>query len=370
MTCNKISIGVILRNFALGGSERIAIGLANFWASQNLDVVLFVGSKKGDMASLLHPNIQVQSVSIPFWLPKKALAWWTAWQAGRYFLHAPVNACYIPGNGHWPIAWTLSRLPLPARPAILAQISSPVFKKERSAWAQKLYNKRLRFLLSERVQTVTLSERLAKDVNHILGRATTRVIPLPTIWHTAPLLPVTVGNKHILAAGRLVRVKGFDNLIQAFSLTKAQNPDAHLTICGEGPERVLLEKLINKLGLTQHVSLVGYVPCIREWLDKSRFLVMSSHAESYGAVLVEALAAGRQIVTTDCSPAVEDLLKIPTAGRSVPVDDNIALAKAMSALLNTPPPDPEELAQLTKPYSIVEGGAAYLELLRSISIIK
>ena len=359
-------IGIILRDFRLGGSERIALGLANYWSSLNFLVTVFVGRNGGIMRDLLYPDIVVHSASIPATVSDKRLSEKTAQAAKRYFQDNPVHACYIPGNGHWPITRRLAQLPLPVRPTLVSQVSSPIFRRGRNALSQWLYNVRMRFLLRASDHVVAVSRDLAQDTRTVLADRDVQVIPLPIIWEERAPVPVPDNaTLNIVAAGRLVPVKGFDVLIEAIALVKKHYPTVRLTICGEGPERQRLEDLIRSLGLDENVTLAGYVACIRPWLDACRMFVLSSHAESYGAVLVEALAAGRQIISTRCTPALQDLMQTPWVGEAVPVNNPAALADAIIQLAALPPPPCETLAKIVTPFHLACGGEHYLSLLTS-----
>ncbi|MFH7811292.1 MULTISPECIES: glycosyltransferase [Acetobacter] len=363
---NLFKIGVVLRDFRLGGSERVAIGLANYWSGLGFPVTVFAGRSEGEMRDLLCPEITVHSASIPTTVPDKHLGEKTARAAKRYFRTNPVQACYVPGNGHWPITRRLAQLPEQIRPTLVSQVSSPIFRQMRNPLSQWLYNLRMRFLLRASDHVVAVSHELARDTRTVLKDREVKVIPLPVVWEEHDLVPVPDNAAlNILAAGRLVPVKGFDVLIKAIALVKKQCPTVRLTICGEGPERPRLESLISTLDLHDNVVLAGYVASIRPWLDMCRMFVLSSYAESYGAVLVEALAAGRQIVSTRCTPALQDLMQAPWIGEAVSVGDPYALAKAIIRLQAQPPPPCEKLAETVRTFHLAHGGQHYLSLLLS-----
>jgi glycosyltransferase involved in cell wall biosynthesis len=163
----------------------------------------------------------------------------------------------------------------------------------------------------------------------------------------------------VLAAGRLVPEKGFARLIDAFA--KLPEGTARLVIVGDGPEADALHRQSETLGLADRVELVGYVADIRPWLDAARLFVLASDFEGYPAVLAEALAAGRPVIATDCTPATR-LLAAPGAGMVVPLDDSKALARAITTMLAQAPPDPGALAALVAHHRIGAVAAEYLNL--------
>ena len=119
------------------------------------------------------------------------------------------------------------------------------------------------------------------------------------------------------------------------------------------------------LEIADRVEFIGYVTDIRPWLDAARLFVLASDFEGYPAVLVEALAAGRPVVATDCTPATR-LLDAPGAGTVVPLDDSEALARAISAMLAQSPPDPEALAALVAHHRIGAVATEYLDLFAAL----
>ena len=102
----------------------------------------------------------------------------------------------------------------------------------------------------------------------------------------------------MLACGRLAPTKNFSLLLRAFALVKPR--DARLVIIGEGAERPLLEAEIRRLGLIGRVEMPGYVKEPWAYYANARCMAVSSLTESFGMALVEAMAHGLPVVSTDC----------------------------------------------------------------------
>jgi glycosyltransferase involved in cell wall biosynthesis len=104
-----------------------------------------------------------------------------------------------------------------------------------------------------------------------------------------------------VAVGRLESIKCFDVLIKAISVLKRQD-DARLIIIGEGPERSHLENLIKENGLRDVVELAGLKQPdeVAELLSKADCFVLSSKRETFGIVLIEAMAKGLPVISTRC----------------------------------------------------------------------
>lgn len=355
-------IGIVIHDFKLGGSERIALRLANYWAKLGQDVVIFCGAHTGEMLSLLDAQVRVISAAPSIERQSGSLAT-LARAARKFFSENKVNFCYIPGNYHWPVTHALSRMPSHVRPVLVTQISSLIYKNGRSRISQFLFNCRMHIFLKKSDLIVVLDEETAKQSNSILRRTDTKVIPLPALPEEVFIPTAPPHNYSVLAAGRLTEQKGFDTLIRAFRLVVDAVPEAQLKICGEGELRAELQNLICVLNLSQNVTLLGFQNNIIPFLEESSIFVLSSRREGYGAVLLEALAAGRFVVTTRCTPAVTDIFeKNPQYGVVVAVDDIRELSKEIVGNILKVPDISSKIQEITKPYRINYGAKRYLDL--------
>ncbi|MCH9697747.1 MAG: glycosyltransferase [Gammaproteobacteria bacterium] len=108
-----------------------------------------------------------------------------------------------------------------------------------------------------------------------------------------------VSFTYIVAVGRLAKVKQFDLLITAFSrLTAATS--IHLVILGEGNQRQNLEQLVTELNLEDRVHLPGFTENPWVYMKYAKMLVLSSETEGFGNVLIEAMATGCPVISTNC----------------------------------------------------------------------
>ena len=150
--------------------------------------------------------------------------------------------------------------------------------------------------------------------------------PLDDPWFRPGEPPV------ILAAGRLIPQKDYPTLLHAFSRLR-RNGQARLVILGEGKERSRLEAMIRDLGLTADIRLPGFQANPYAYMARAAVFVLSSVSEGLATVVIEALACGRPVVSTDCPYGPAEILGNGKHGRLVPVGNPDALAQAIQSTL-------------------------------------
>ena len=166
----------------------------------------------------------------------------------------------------------------------------------------------------------------------------------------------------ILAAGRLVPVKGFVRLVRAFA--RLPHPDARLVILGHGPEHDAIRAEAERLGVADRLDLPGYVAEPWQWYARARCFALSSRVEAFGNVVVEALAHGLPVVATDCDGPREILID-PAHGALVPRGDEAAFAAALTAALAAPG-DPAPRAARAAEFDVATSVARYESLIESV----
>lgn len=159
--------------------------------------------------------------------------------------------------------------------------------------------------------------------------------PLATIPNMVPAGFVPQSSLHqplVVAAGRLVRSKQFNHVVQAFD--RSRRTGWRLRIFGDGPERRSIERLVMRLGLHDHVDLVPSVDDVRYELAKASMLVMTSTAEGFPLVALEAIATGVPIVSYDCPVGPRAVVDHDVNGSLVPPNDIDTLAAQIGRLMD------------------------------------
>jgi glycosyltransferase involved in cell wall biosynthesis len=169
----------------------------------------------------------------------------------------------------------------------------------------------------------------------------------------------------ILYAGRLVSQKRPDLLLEAFAHL-LQRQAAFLAIAGTGPERSKLEAEVTNRGWQGRVKLLGFVPNVLPLMRAANVVVLTSDYEGMGNVIVEALACGTPVVSTDCPSGPAEVLEGGRWGRLVPTNDPVALGQALLDTLNDPAPIPPELlVRRASFFSARRAARSYLRILTS-----
>ncbi|MEV7232838.1 glycosyltransferase [Streptomyces sp. NPDC051020] len=193
-----------------------------------------------------------------------------------------------------------------------------------------------RYTLLDAITTVTEADAHAYRTG--LRLPGVRIESIPNGVPEPVVAPADCDSKWVIAAGRLHKVKRYDVLVRAFAEVVAVRPDWRLRIYGggdaTGDERQALHTLIGRLGLHNHVFLMGSVnPLEAEW-PKGAIAAVTSDRESFGMTIVEAMRCGLPVVATDCPHGPREIIDDGTDGRLVPVGDAAAVADAVLGLID------------------------------------
>jgi glycosyltransferase involved in cell wall biosynthesis len=171
-----------------------------------------------------------------------------------------------------------------------------------------------------------------------------------------------------MSAGRLGRAKDFPTLIRAFARVRAARP-ARLVIFGQGKSEAKTAKSIARLlalaggfGVAADVALPGFVANPLAYMARAATFALSSINEGLPGVLIQAMACGCPVVSTDCPSGPAEILAGGRYGRLVPPGDDKALAQAILATLEAPPP-PALLRERAGYFSVARAVAQYERLM-------
>jgi glycosyltransferase involved in cell wall biosynthesis len=171
----------------------------------------------------------------------------------------------------------------------------------------------------------------------------------------------------ILGVGRLGPAKDFGTLIRAFARVRGDR-EAHLVIVGDDRKtgkdagyRAELVALPEQLGVAEDVDFVGAVANPFPYMRRASVFVLSSAWEGLGNVVIEALACGCPVVSTDCRSGPREILEDGRYGELVPVGDDAAMAAAIQRVLSKPA-DPDQQRARGEDFTVARAVDQYLEL--------
>ncbi len=323
-----------------GGGEKVILNLVTGFAERGLDVDLVLVSAEGPFLADVPENVRIIDLkgrrlitSIP------ALF--------RYFRKERPEAFLSAFMGSNIASVLVRKLSGAQTKLVLTEHST------RSAAAENLKSLRervypffMRYTYPRADDVVAVSGGVADDLSKLTGmdRERIKVIYNPVLTEqmfkraTEPLdHPWFRGEEPpvILGVGRLTRQKDFATLIHAFDIVRQKRP-ARLMILGEGEERAKLEALIRELGLEESIALPGFDPNPYRYLKRTAIFALSSRWEGLPTVLIEAMAFGTPVVSTDCPSGPQEILEGGSHGPLVPVGDPSALAEAILRQLESP----------------------------------
>ena len=176
---------------------------------------------------------------------------------------------------------------------------------------QALFGEGSRYCIGPELQKYYEYQLAKLDYTIVLSQYDAQQYHFPTtvIYNPLTLTPGDLfsgTSKKFLAIGRFSRLhKGFDLLIQAFHLFAEKNKEWTLDIVGEGVEEELYKKMIAEYGLEKRITIHPFTNHVQSYYSNAQVYVLSSRWEGFGLVLVEAMAHGLSIVSSDLPTSKE-----------------------------------------------------------------
>lgn len=327
---NGTKLALFLPDLGGGGAERITLNLAEQLVSEGVEVDLVVARGRGDLRSQVPANINLVDLNARRYVT-------SILPFVRYLIRSkpdvvlsalPVANCIAVWSCF--LARFPGRLVLGNHGAIQSGIAASSLLRKKILFSLMMWT------YPRANNFIAVSEGVADDIaaTFNLSRNKIDVIYNPVItpgirakiqetvnhpWLQAGQPPV------IVSVGRLTAQKDYPTLLRAFSELK-QSKDVRLIILGEGEDRGSLEALTRQLGIAGDTEMPGFVANPLPYIKAARVFALSSRWEGLPTVLIEALACGTPIVSTDCPSGPSEVLENGKWGQLVPLGDAQALS--------------------------------------------
>lgn len=392
-------LAFLLEHLTLGGAQRMTLALAREYVERGYLVDLLAFRPSGPLLGAVPAGVRLVSLPADRGLAARLL---------------PLRAELADLLGFaWPVLlarphWTLRHLGALVRYLSLARPEGLLTAAPRlnllAVWARRLAGVRTRVLLSERTvptpdlrsnakvgklvlpglmrrayadadAVIAVSNGVADDLAALTGLSRRRVltVPNPVVgpdlarFASEPVAHPWFGPGEapvVLSVGRLTVQKDHPTLLRAFASLRARRP-VRLVLLGAAasPENAAeLHRLAAALGVAPDVDLPGTAMNPFAYMARSAVFALSSAWEGFGNVLVEAMACGCPVVSTDCPSGPAEILEGGRHGPLVPVGDAGALADALARVLDAPP-DPAALRRRAGVFTVARAADSYLHAL-------
>lgn len=354
-----------------GGAERVLVLMANEMAARGHDVTLLAWNAEGPNAALLSPSVKLLDLGFAmrgtgFGKSKTLAGLVRTMRALRRLKPEAVFSAPDFANLVMTAALSLAASPAKFFPGFHG---AAALRPERIGAI--LATRLSRLVATRATRAIAVSKGVSGDLR-ARGYPPEKIAvihnPLPpqALRASAPYvwqeqLAAMGDGPVIVTLGRLVPVKDHATLLHAFARLRAGRA-VRLVIFGEGPLEAQTRALADELGIGRDVLFAGYVNDPAACYAVADLAVMSSTSEGFGNVLIEAMAHGVPVVSTDAPHGPREILDDGRFGALVPVGDANALAAAMAEALDRPR-DPARLRTRAAAFGIDKIGDDYEALL-------
>ena len=375
-------ISFFIDSLAGGGAERVMLNLANHYAGQGYSVDIVLAHKRGEYLNDVDERVRLIDLNVSrFWQYFVPLI--------RYFRQERPDVMLSATTILNLLAILTKKLAMvDTRLVVSEHIDIQSFAERGALQKPKIVKRLIRFIYPQADQIVAVSKGAANSLASFANLPVEIIKPIYNgviDQHKLDLAMQPIDHPWfgeaeqrdypvILGVGRLQDQKNFAMLLRAFAKLRKKMP-ARLIILGEGELRHTLQQQAEKLKIDSDVSLHGFADNPFKYLKNANVFALSSFYEGLPTVLIEALACGCPVVSTDCPSGPNEILENGRYGALVPVDNDEAFANALLTVLTQELGSSEAhqsykkgLQDYAKKFGVDQAFAAYSEVLLLDSI--
>ena len=324
-------IGIVIYSLTGAGAERISVNLAHEFAAKGHTVDFLLGRREGELLNAIPEGGKVYEG-----VNASASGWRKAIQHYRKSERPDVLLAMMENAGVLALQ-AAATVPV----VVVSHVHYSRHRQQSVRWKERyVIPWAVRWYLRTAVCVVGVSEGVSEDIRRSawLKRDHVHTIYNPIITHE---FKKRVGERAdhawlaadrewmtVVTVGRLTGQKDHGTLLRAINRV-AGSRSVRLLILGQGEAREKLSAQAEALGIGCQVDFVGFVVNPYPYIAAADVFALSSAWEGFGNVLVEALAAGAAVVSTDCESGPREILADGAFGELVPVGDDRALAKSI-----------------------------------------
>ena len=365
MSQGRPDISVVIGSMRIGGAERATMHLINGLSKKGLKVDLVLLFKAGDFLDSIDPNINIVNLN-----KRKASQGIGAFR--KYLKQNNPEKLFVVQNHIQLMVLIAAKLTGWKGKIILNEQST--FSRNLIGFKGSIQQKLSKLLFPGADSITAVSEGVAADLKRNFPGMKAKISVIPNAVITEHLYKVkdkpvshpyfNTGNPVFISAGRFIKSKNFDLLIKAFKVYNKDNM-ARLIILGDGEERHHLKRLVAALNMTDMVSFPGFVPDPCSYFSKADLFISSSDYEGLPGVIIEALACGCKVVSTDCDNGPAEILQNGKFGFLCPVGNVNYMAEAIDLAVNSKV-DKISLVERANYFHVDRIVAEYLKLINSL----
>ncbi|MBI2644494.1 MAG: glycosyltransferase [Candidatus Wildermuthbacteria bacterium] len=341
----KIRVTFFLSTLEFGGAERITINLIQNLHPDFFDIVLLVKKRTGDFQKEIPSYAKILDLHsanpcIVFW---KLVRYFRSQQPDIFISHFTYTN--LLATGAKICAQAKTKLILTEHTPFSQTVvdARSLFRKILARWVTPSI---MKMLYPKADMVVCVSQGVAQDLKRLLApkACSQQVIYSPIVGNSIlqfaqeevshPWFQDVKSIPIVLSVGRMIRAKDYPTLLKAFQMLRKKR-SVRLILIGEGPERKKLEHLARELDISKDTAFAGFQRNPYAYMKRSTLFVLSSIREGFPTALVEAMACGVPVVSTDCNTGPREIIRHGENGFLVSVKDAQGLAGALEILLNS-----------------------------------